>query len=87
MLVVRAIAIYVFIRIGATALGSPAPGGPGFDNPFGIILLVTVLGAIDLRRNREWMFWHNLGYATPLLYSVFAIVASIGELLLAVFVG
>ncbi|MBA3657166.1 MAG: hypothetical protein H0W69_07430 [Gemmatimonadaceae bacterium] len=61
------------------------------DNPLrlsifpvlGIVALVTVLGAIELRRNREMPFIGNLGVSPLLLSAILLGPVAIGELTLA----
>lgn len=84
-LVVRAFILYALLRLllggisaAGTRLGVASP-----DSPVGIVLLVAVLGAIDLRRRGESMLWANLGYPLMATWGVFGAVALSGELLLS----
>jgi len=85
-LAIRAFFLYGPLRLllsgisGAAALvGAETP-----DSPAGIVLLVAVLGAIDMRRRGESMLWSNLGYPPLATAGVFGAVALSGELLLFV---
>ncbi|MCE9601620.1 MAG: hypothetical protein K8S21_05310 [Gemmatimonadetes bacterium] len=81
---IRAFVLYALLRLllggisaAGTRLGVASP-----DSPVGIVLLVTVLGAIDLRRRGESMLWANLGFPLMAIWGVFGAVAISGELLL-----
>ena len=83
-LALRAAILYVLLRLLLAAVSAIGAGSdaPSFDSPFGIVLLVTALGAIDIRRRGESMLWANLGYPTFVLWGIFGAVALVGELLL-----
>lgn len=81
----RAVVLYLVLRLLITGLsaGGTELGAPSLESPFGIIVLFTTLGAIDLRRRGETLLWANLGYSTFVVWGLFGIVALIGEMLLA----
>jgi hypothetical protein len=88
VLLTRAFVLYALIRIIVTiATVGAGPDGPGFDNPAGIVALVTILGVIDLRRRNERMLWQNLAYGTWQTSGLFTAVATVGELLIALFIN
>jgi hypothetical protein len=84
-LLVRAIMVYVLLRIALAFLGQVAHNGPGLplDNPVGIVLLMALLGIIDIRVRQERLFWANLGYSMWNIGALFALVATAGECLVA----
>jgi hypothetical protein len=84
-LLVRALVIHAGLRLLVAGVGAAAErsGGGSPDSPFGIVVLVTLLGAIDLRRRGEAMLWADLGYSPVVTAGVFGAVAFTGELLLA----
>ena len=84
-LALRAAILYVLLRLLLAAVSAIGAGSdaPSFDSPFGIVLLVTALGAIDIRRRGESTLWANLGYPTIVSWGLFGAVALVGDLLLA----
>lgn len=74
LLVVVAGILEVFAGRGAAA---------GLESPAGIVLLAIVLGAVDIRRRGESIFWANLGYSPVITPCLFGMVALMGELILA----
>lgn len=84
-LLLRALVIHAGLRLLVAGIGAAAErsGGSSPDSPFGLVVLVTVLGAIDLRRRGEAMLWANLGYSPVVTAGVYGAVAFSGELLLA----
>ena len=78
ILIVRALVLFVLIRV----LVSPLR----IDTPIGVVLLVAALGWIDLRRRHESLFWANLGYSTWQTTGVFAGVALVSETLVSIVV-
>jgi hypothetical protein len=83
-LVIRAAILYALLRVllGAISAAGTRLNLASLDSPVGIVLLVAVLGAIDVRRRGEAMLWANLGYPLMAIRGVFAAVALSGELLL-----
>lgn len=83
-LAIRALILYVLLRLllGGISAASTSLGVVSPDSPAGIVLLVAVLGAIDLRRRGESVLWANLGYSLMATWGVFGAVAVSGELLL-----
>lgn len=53
-------------------------------NPIGIVILLSVIGALDYRRRGEASLWGNLGYSTWVHPSIYGVVALIGVSLAAV---
>lgn len=86
LLGLRAALLYPPLRLltaGLSAWVEAAGGDPFTVSPFAAVVLTTVLGAIDLRRRGEVLLWANLGYPTVLTLAPFAVIATIGELFLA----
>lgn len=82
----RAALLYPPLRVltaGLSAWVEAAGGDPFAVSPLAAVVLTTALGAIDLRRRGEVLLWANLGYAKSLTLAPFAVVATIGELFLA----
>lgn len=83
-LAIRASVLYLLLRltlagisVAGTRVGAASP-----DSPAGIVLLVMVLGAIDIRRRGESLLWANLGYSTMVTWGLFGAIALSGELIL-----
>jgi hypothetical protein len=74
LLVVVAAILEVFAGRGATA---------GIESPLGVVLLAMALGAADIRRRGESVFWANLGYSSVTTPCLCGMVALLGELTLA----
>lgn len=88
VLFARAGVLYLLVRALLTAASAGAGAdGAGFDNPVGIVILVTLLGVIDLRRRNEKMLWSNLAYSGWHTAGVFAAAGTLGEFLLAFLKG
>ena len=83
-LATRAFILYVLLRLLLGGIGAAGArlGAASPDSPAGIVLLVAVLGAIDIRRRGESLLWANLGYSTRVTWGLFGAVALSGELFL-----
>jgi hypothetical protein len=84
-LVFRAGVLFVAVHLILSALGVVAE--TNFANPAGVIILMTILGAIDLRRRSEVILWANLGYGRWLTWVIYGSVGIVGEVLWAVASG
>jgi hypothetical protein len=73
--------LFVIAAIVAEFAGRAA--ADGLESPIGAVLLATALGAVDIRRRGESMFWANLGYSPLVAPSIFGFVALLGELVIA----
>jgi hypothetical protein len=85
----RALVAYPLLRallavVGAL-LDSVAGGGASqqLESPLGVVLIAAAVGLADTRRRGERFLWANLGYSPTVAPAVFALVALVGELLLA----
>ncbi|MEO7996236.1 MAG: hypothetical protein ABI852_02260 [Gemmatimonadaceae bacterium] len=74
-LVGRAVFLFVLLRIVVTVAK--------VENPVGMIVLMTVLGAIDTRRRGEFALWSNLGYDRWMTWALYGSVALIGEIIVS----
>lgn len=80
-LVLRAGVLFVVVHLILSALGVVAKAN--FANPSGVIILMTILGVIDLRRRSEVILWANLGYGRWLTSVIYGSVGLAGEVLWA----
>lgn len=80
-LVFRASVLFVVVHVLLSFLGVLAEAS--FANPAGVIILATVLGAMDLRRRREITLWANLGYEQWFTWAIYGAVGLAGEALSA----
>jgi hypothetical protein len=89
VLVLRALLSYPLLRallVVVAAILEAFAGrgaGAGLESPVGIVLLATALGAVDIRRRGESLFWANLGYAPAIPPILFGAAALVGDLILA----
>jgi hypothetical protein len=89
ILVVRALVCYPLLRallvVIAAMVEMFAGSGAGatLDSPLGVVVLAAALGAADIRRRGESVFWANLAYPWFTAPSLFGAVALLGELTLA----
>lgn len=88
VLVLRAIIVYPMLRallfvVAALTEAFAGPGtASGLDNPVGVIALSGALGAFDVRRRGETLFWQNLGYPRWTAAGLFGLVALVGTVLM-----
>jgi hypothetical protein len=79
----RATVLYAVVRpLFAVASHLAESEGGSADHPLGIVVLVTILGAVDIRRRGEVLFWGNLGFPPVVTSGVFALVALAAEVVL-----
>jgi hypothetical protein len=89
ILVLRALVGYALLRallvVVAAILDAFAGrgAGAGLESPVGVVLLAMLLGAADIRRRGESLFWANLGYPPVIAPCLIGGVALSGELILA----
>jgi hypothetical protein len=83
VLVVRAFVGFVMLRVllvivaALMAEFAGAAAADSLQNPLGAIVIAAAVGAADLRRRGETMFWANFGfpaYVTPALWAASAVL-------------
>ena len=91
-LLLRAGVLWVLLRmllVAASLLAALTRDDPvevaksALGNPVQVVVLCTVVGLIDVRRRKEIALWNNLGLSSTQLTLLFALVATVAELLLA----
>jgi len=68
-------AVFAMLRTGGAEVARP--------NPAAIIVICAIVGLVDLGRRGEATLWANLGVSRAQLVLVFAVTATIGEIVLA----
>ncbi|MDB4883021.1 MAG: hypothetical protein JWL95_1787 [Gemmatimonadetes bacterium] len=79
----RTLITAVFLLVPPTEATATRVAEPSSPNPIAVILLCVIVGIVDLRRRREIMLWGNLGVSLAQLTLFFAVIATIGELFIA----
>lgn len=84
-LAIRAVLMAVGLRLTLMVVSAllVSIGGDPVDNPLGIVGLNAALGIVDIHRRHEQMLWANLGYPFGVIAVLFAGVAAIIELVVA----
>jgi hypothetical protein len=89
VLVLRAAVCYLMLRalllVIALLLVAVAGGGDvtQLGSPAGVVLVATAVGAVDIRRRGESLFWANLGYSPLVTRGLFGVMAVLGEVAIA----
>jgi hypothetical protein len=83
-LALRAAFLWVPVRLIVGVTGRMSDGAASLDSPLGIVLLCCALGVIDIHRRHERALWANLGISLVVIGSLFAFVAAMGEVGLAI---
>jgi hypothetical protein len=89
VLVVRALVGFVLLRLLLVVVAALAAefAGAGaaesLQSPLGVIVIAAAVGAADLRRRGEAMFWANFGLSALTTPALWTAAALLGELTIA----
>lgn len=85
VIVPRAIVTWLLSRLmfAAVLLAAGIPPASFPPPPAAIVLFAGVLGLLDVRVRGERTLWANLGAGGVLLYTITAVTAAVGEVVLA----
>jgi hypothetical protein len=85
----RAVVGYVLLRVLLVVVAAlmaefaGAAAGESLQSPLGVIVIAAAVGAADIRRRGETVFWANLGFPAFTTPACFAVAAVLGESMLA----